>query len=97
MEDVKDPAPIENLIICLTGDFATNPWNLAEFDRAEQFVVQLAQAPIHGQPRGLNNIIIPGNHDVQYDAPTPGARWECIVSFTTGSAHKRWIAIIRTI
>lgn len=81
-QDFAEPAPIENLIICLTGDFATNPENDFEFERAEQFVRGLAQTKIHGEVRGLNNIfLIPGNHDVQFDKPTLGQRWKQYANF----------------
>lgn len=83
-EDFNAPAPIKNLIVCLTGDFATNPGNIVEFERAEQFVRELAQAEIHGAVRGLDNIfMVPGNHDVEYDKPTVGQRWDRYATFLT--------------
>src|SRR5215471_1424833 len=66
-EDFKVPAPIEKLIICLTGDFASRAENIEEFERAEQFVRELAKSEIHGAVRGFQNIyMVPGNHDVDY-------------------------------
>jgi 3',5'-cyclic AMP phosphodiesterase CpdA len=81
-EDFADPVSVDNLIVCLTGDFATNPSNFIEFSRAEAFVKGLAAEEIHGRVRDLKNIyLVPGNHDVSFDKPTPGERWDRYINF----------------
>jgi hypothetical protein len=82
IEDFGVPACVDNLILCLTGDFATNPNNFVEFARAEEFVRGLAAARIHGTVRGPNSIfLVPGNHDVSFDKPTLSERWERYIGF----------------
>jgi predicted phosphodiesterase len=76
MEDFNDPPELENVIVCLTGDFVSEAKNFVEFQRSEEFVRGLAQVSIHGAVRGLKNIyMIPGNHDVDYDKSTLEERW----------------------
>ena len=90
-QDFAEPAPIKNLIVCLTGDFATNPANEIEFERAEQFVKGLAGMEIHGAVRGIENIfMIPGNHDVSFDKPTLGQRWKQYSNFVS-RLRKKWV------
>jgi len=90
-QDFAEPAPIENLIVCLTGDFATNPANDIEFERAEEFVKGLAGMKIHGAVRGIENIfLIPGNHDVSFDKPTLGQRWKQYSNFVS-RLRKKWV------
>ena len=82
MEDFAEPTPIENLILCITGDFASNPTNFHEFERAAEFVNQLAKSTVHGKERGLGSIyMVPGNHDVNFAGATMGERWERYISF----------------
>lgn len=82
MEDFAKPSPIENLILCITGDFASNPSNFNEFERASEFVHQLAGANLHGKVRNLESIfMVPGNHDVNFAGTSPGERWDRYISF----------------
>jgi 3',5'-cyclic AMP phosphodiesterase CpdA len=81
-QDFEDPPQLQNLVLCLTGDFATNPNNFIEFRRAEEFIKALAAAPIHGAVRGMNSIfLVPGNHDVSFDKGTISERWERYIGF----------------
>ena len=63
------------VIVCITGDFAEIA-SAEEFEEAEQFIKELAQLEIFGKVRGLENIfVVPGNHDLIFDAGTAEGRW----------------------
>jgi 3',5'-cyclic AMP phosphodiesterase CpdA len=81
-EDLVDPSPVEHLIFCITGDFATDPSKFYEFSKAEQFVKQIASADAHGRKRGLECVyMVAGNPDVNFGGSSIGERWERYVGF----------------
>src|SRR4051794_6576557 len=81
-EDLAGPDPGCPVIVCITGDLATT-CSYEEFDAAEQFVKNVANAPILGRPRGMESIfVIPGNHDVKYDKASIGERWQSWTEFS---------------
>jgi 3',5'-cyclic AMP phosphodiesterase CpdA len=76
LQDLRDvPDPKCPVIICITGDLAEKAIS-DEFREAERFIKDLADKPILGQPRTLNNIfIVPGNHDLAYGNKHSEDRW----------------------
>jgi 3',5'-cyclic AMP phosphodiesterase CpdA len=76
VEDLSGPDPGCPVIICITGDLATAA-TYGEFQEAEEFIRGLASAPILGKSRGMESIFLtPGNHDVEYNGPDVGQRWQ---------------------
>lgn len=74
LEDLNQPDPGCPVLMCFTGDF-TESGDLEEFEQAAKFIKGLAEAPVFGTNRGLQNtFIVPGNHDVVFDKNSPEAR-----------------------
>ena len=74
--DLAEEDPECPVCICITGDL-TETGAIEEFQLAERFVQDLANTPIFGVARGLSNVfVIPGNHDVRFDAADVGIRWQ---------------------
>jgi len=75
-QDLEGPDPGCPVVICITGDL-TEFSELSEFKEAERFVTELARINIFGRPRGIDSIfLVPGNHDVDYNASEVGDRWQ---------------------
>ncbi len=74
--DLAAPDPDYPVLIAITGDMAQTG-SYAELSEAEAFIRDLADTPILGRPRGLSDIFVtPGNHDVVFDKPDKGERWQ---------------------
>jgi 3',5'-cyclic AMP phosphodiesterase CpdA len=91
-EDLRGADPKCPVIACITGDL-TETASDGEFKLAREFILQLAETPIFGQKRGLQNVfVIPGNHDVTYNLKTVEERWQNWTNFhneTLGTEFKR--------
>jgi 3',5'-cyclic AMP phosphodiesterase CpdA len=64
------------VIVVISGDLAQTG-AVDELERAEEFVRGLAESNVLGATPGLSNVIlVPGNHDVTFDRPALGHRWQ---------------------
>jgi 3',5'-cyclic AMP phosphodiesterase CpdA len=80
-EDIRDGLPDAPVIVCVTGDLATQA-SYDELVQAEQFLRTLAETPINGKKLTMEAIfVVPGNHDVAYDKPTIEQRLQEWVAF----------------
>lgn len=76
LSDLDEPDPGCPVLICVTGDIVETA-EIKEYQKAEDFVRGLAEAPILGRPRGLGcTFLVPGNHDVMFSSSDIGIRWQ---------------------
>ena len=69
------------LIIAVTGDL-TQKADPSEFNRAADFLNELAETSILGSRVGLNSLfVVPGNHDVVFDESNPETRFTPYCNF----------------
>lgn len=86
------PDPNCSVIVCITGDFAERA-TTEEFRDAEKFIKELASEKIFGSVLGLQNIfIVPGNHDLVFDAGEIEDRWTPWAKFCTDTFGKPFVA-----
>ena len=75
-DDLTEEDPRCPVLFALTGDMAESG-AYDEFEKAEDFVRGLTKTTLLGRPRALEDVfIVPGNHDVLFDAADLGERWQ---------------------
>lgn len=75
-EDLRDEEPHCPVVIAITGDLA-QAGAFDELSKAETFIRELTAVPLLGALRPLQDIfVVPGNHDVVFDKPDIGERWQ---------------------
>lgn len=92
LEDLGGASTGCPVIVCITGDLATTA-SIDEFEQAEALIRGIDRATILGSKSSVANVfIVPGNHDVIYDRPDLGQRWQPWTEFWNrmkGSSVKR--------
>jgi 3',5'-cyclic AMP phosphodiesterase CpdA len=69
------------VLLCITGDFAEIA-AYEEFAKAEKFLTELLSKPLLGKKLHKNDVFfVPGNHDVVFDNPNVGARFQQYADF----------------
>lgn len=80
-KDLAEVLTAAPLIICVTGDLATEATH-DEFVEAEKFLRALADTAINGKKITMEAIfVVPGNHDVAYTKPTIEERLQEWIAF----------------
>ena len=76
LEDLAEPKTDCPVIVCITGDLATEA-SFGEFQQAEEFVSLISKVTLFGcQMQKRYIFLVPGNHDVLYNSDDIGERWQ---------------------